>query len=164
MARVYAYQTNPECKYQSGVPLTEREQDMLRFERRIHAARAVVLAAALIFVLAVMWEAQELVPFLAFLLAPCLALMAFGFARLARRTAETKEIFESVLVKCSHEYRRRFSITIRRYLRFQDMYDGCILLDGSVKLKNLKIGSRYRVHKVAGRTAIVGLEEVSGGV
>lgn len=107
-----------------------------------------------------MWEAQELVPFLAFLLVPCLALLSFSFTHLAMRTAENKEIFESVLTRCTHEYRRRLSITIRRYLRFQDMYDGCILLDGSVKLKNLKIGSRYRVHKVAGRTAIVGVEEV----
>jgi hypothetical protein len=41
MGKIYEYQTNPACKYQGGIPLTEREQDMLRLERRIHAARAV---------------------------------------------------------------------------------------------------------------------------
>jgi hypothetical protein len=147
-----SFHTNPDCKYQPEVLLTDREKRLLRQQSilvGIPLVSVLVIGVLLFGYLLVMGRVSLTWDYVgsAFLLL-VLATAVPGFFK----QHKTKEVFESVLVE-------RYKLN-GRHLFFKDCIGSLGLLDHSIRMNDLKVGAKYRVHKVAGRSTVLALELV----
>ncbi|MFH1767490.1 MAG: hypothetical protein ABH826_05420 [Patescibacteria group bacterium] len=149
------YESNPECNYQAQVPLEKKERQLILFWKIVLIIPLAMLSLLLFGLLMSYYINDGFRNFEGNMLLLPVALMIF-FMSIYHifKKEKYKEIFES-------EVDNQFGIVFLNWIYLKDKVGNVSPFPFFYKTNRVKIGKRYRIHKLSNKDLLLKIEDIS---